>query len=343
MLLHSAAHLSIGESLWRSFIGRFPGVPIFFVISGFLISATYERNINVKTYIQNRILRIYPALWSCIFITIPIAIYFDTSFFNPYSIPWLISQLIGIIYTPEFLKNFGFGSYNGSLWTIPVELQFYSSIPIIYWLMQKTRNPSSLLCIIWVLFIVIAFCIAFIFPSIGMGSGYETKAAKLLRYSFIPHFYLFLTGVLLQYFSIHKSRYIVGKGGYWISSYIVFTYSITWLTQNPLITNIINNLFLGIAILSSAYTYPNIISKVINKMDISYGVYIYHGLLINIFISMNFTNSIIYLLLLCSFTYLIGYASWRIVERPFLRKKKQALRPMTPSIIGETGKFILIH
>src|SRR5262249_36083916 len=47
----------------------FPGVPIFFVISGFLISRSYERSASVRDYYRNRCLRIYPALWVCLIVS----------------------------------------------------------------------------------------------------------------------------------------------------------------------------------------------------------------------------------------------------------------------------------
>src|SRR5688572_6028527 len=50
----------LAEELLRSF----PGVLIFFVISGFLITRSYvERNRGFARYMANRALRIYPALW----------------------------------------------------------------------------------------------------------------------------------------------------------------------------------------------------------------------------------------------------------------------------------------
>src|SRR5579863_8383771 len=42
----------------------FPGVPVFFVVSGFLVTRSYvERQNGVLPYLISRGLRIYPALW----------------------------------------------------------------------------------------------------------------------------------------------------------------------------------------------------------------------------------------------------------------------------------------
>ena len=43
-----------------------PGVPIFFFLSGFLISRSWERSPSASEYFRNRALRLFPALWTCI-------------------------------------------------------------------------------------------------------------------------------------------------------------------------------------------------------------------------------------------------------------------------------------
>ncbi len=322
MLTHSAVHLSLGNSPWLSFLRAFPGVPIFFVISGFLISASYERSANLRNFARNRILRIYPGLWCCVLVTIPVAILFGMNFTNKQAIPWVFSQFIGVIYTPSFLKDFGLGSYNGSLWTIPIELQFYFLLPALYWLINKSHNQISYFLLAWLIFLSIAFILYFVFPPLGEAET-ETKLRKLVRYCFLPHFYLFLTGVLLQRLEAYKSKYVVGKGFYWLVGYIVFYYFI----PSPVTTHIGEKILLAVTVVSMAYTKPDISHKLLIGNDISYGVYIYHGLMINIFISMGLTGSIEYLLLLSVFTYLAGYLSWVIIERPCLRRKKQTINP----------------
>ena len=52
------------------FINYFPGIPIFFLISGFLVSLSFENTINIKDYYFNRFLRIYPGLIVSTFIGI---------------------------------------------------------------------------------------------------------------------------------------------------------------------------------------------------------------------------------------------------------------------------------
>lgn len=140
IIIHTVNHLNIAKPFFWSLLGAFPGVPIFFVISGFLISASYERSSTLKNYAINRLLRIYPGLWCCVLITIFVASFFGVNFLNSQAPSWVASQFLGAIYTPKFLNNFGFGSYNGSLWTIPLELQFYIALPFFYWLFRKKQT-----------------------------------------------------------------------------------------------------------------------------------------------------------------------------------------------------------
>src|SRR4030088_1254426 len=66
-VVHSLGFLKPGylASLLGGGLCRFPGVPIFFVISGILISKSYEQSDSLRVYLRNRCLRIFPGLWVC--------------------------------------------------------------------------------------------------------------------------------------------------------------------------------------------------------------------------------------------------------------------------------------
>ena len=44
---------------------------------------------------------------------------------------------------PDFLRGYGVGVLNGSLWTIPVELQFYALVPLIYWSLSLRARTGT--------------------------------------------------------------------------------------------------------------------------------------------------------------------------------------------------------
>ncbi|TMH77664.1 MAG: acyltransferase [Betaproteobacteria bacterium] len=336
---HTLSHLDISSPPWLiKLIYAFPGVPIFFVISGFLISASYERSSSLKSYSRNRVLRIYPGLWCCVLATILVTTLCGFSFANSQAPLWIISQLAGAIYTPGFLKNFGFGSYNGSLWTIPVELQFYFLLPALYWLTRKgAKDQTSYFWLAWFAFVAIALAASLMFPPLENPEG-EPTLQKLIRYSFFPHFFLFLSGVLLQRIKAYESRWIVGKGVYWLVAYLAFYY----VVPTTSVTYVPTTLLLGIVTVSMAYTAPGISQKILRGNDISYGVYIYHGLMINILVEIGLTGRAEYFVLLAACTYLAGYVSWIAIERPFLRKKEQTISPTLATEKQENHWFRLL-
>lgn len=320
VFVHCYMHLHLEENFWFELINKFPGVPVFFVISGYLISRSYEKNSHIKNYFRNRILRIYPGLWGCLIVTIITAsIFGGINFINLQSIPWLLSQMIGGIYTPAMLKEYGFGSYNGALWTIPVELQFYILLPLVYYVMHKFIKYKYAFIALWGLFSLLAVFIQLYFPT--MGTEAETKFQKLLRYSFLPHFWLFLTGVVLQRASIYRSKFVYGKGLIWLGIYLLFSF----IVPSDGVLYLVKMLFLGFTTISLAYTYPLFSHKVFKGNDISYGVYIYHGIIINIFVELLLVKQMSYLWIILVITYILAFISWRLIEKPFLKKKVRTI------------------
>lgn len=321
MVLHSYSHLDVPIPAWLAVFENFPGVPMFFVISGYLISASYERSTDLKGYATNRALRIYPGLWACILLTVVTASLFGgISFFHPQALVWFVTQLVGLIYTPEFLRSYGFGSYNGSLWTIPIELQFYLVLPAIYWVVMKTKRPTAGLVAVWLAFIALSYTLFLVFP--GLNSDTETRAEKLLRYSFLPQFFLFLTGVVLQRLQAFQSPLIYGKGPLWVAAYLLFVYTVPEFGGRFLISG----MFLAVTTLSMAYTRPGLAHKALRGNDISYGVYIYHGLLLNIFVELDHFHRVPDLLALIALTVGLAFLSWRVVEEPMIRKKPKTMK-----------------
>src|SRR4051812_8538541 len=71
LVRHAIEHMHIGSlETTGGIIDYLPGVPIFFVVSGFLITRSWERAPSAMHYAMNRVLRIYPALWICFGISV---------------------------------------------------------------------------------------------------------------------------------------------------------------------------------------------------------------------------------------------------------------------------------
>lgn len=315
MIIHTLSHLDMGSYWWAQGLKFFPGVPIFFVTSGFLISASLERSNSIREYAMKRCLRIYPALWCCLTATIITVHVFGFDILSREIAIWLPLQAAGVIYTPQSLKDFGFGSYNGSLWTIPVELQFYFILPFFYF-MFKGNALNRRIWLVFGVFLAISICIKILFPNMGK-LGLENWLEKLLRSSFIPHIYLFLFGVAMQRSRIYSSYWIREKPLYWLFAYAVVVSQIGSTTLGSFCALLI----LGVLTISVAYSFPRMADRLLRGNDISYGTYIYHGLILNIFIEMGIVGKLTYLPIVMVLTYVVAFCSWRFVEHLLIRRR----------------------
>lgn len=116
------------------------GVGIFFIISGFLISQSYDRSRDIKIFLRSRILRIFPALALVLIIT--------TLVFGPLTTTLSINNYFSNPSTYLYLKNiflhpiqfnlpgvFSHNIYpqavNGNIWTLESEFIFYLIIALL--------------------------------------------------------------------------------------------------------------------------------------------------------------------------------------------------------------------
>lgn len=116
------------------------GVTIFFIISGYFISMSYENNKNILHYIKNRALRILPALVVIIllstfvigplFTTLPLYDYFKDSVTWRYLRCMLVFPLqYGL--PGVFTHGAADGAVNGSLWTLQHEVRLYCAVALL--------------------------------------------------------------------------------------------------------------------------------------------------------------------------------------------------------------------
>lgn len=329
VFFHGIENLDIAHQIpdsIRMFFYAFPGVPMFFFISGFLISAALERSNSFSSYAINRFLRIFPGLWVCFVFAAFTVLIFAPSLFAPASfkdlLVWIGAQVSFLqFYNPDFLRPYGVGTLNGSLWTIPVELQFYFALPVVYLLLpsnNRLRRWALLGLIIFFLVVNQIFNLDYFNPHV------ESTAYKLVGVSMLPYFWLFLVGVLLQQ-NFHRVRVIFeGKVLWWlcihglcvlITMYSGFTYG----SNHPFPLTALS--LCGLT-LSGAYSYTSLSDKLLNRNDISYGVYIYHMIIANVMIHLGMTGQLLYWPLLVLLSVICGYLSWRFVEKPCLSKKR---------------------
>jgi len=326
LIVHGCNHLKI-NNFFVDAINILPGVPIFFFISGLLISAAYDRSYpnNLNKYISNRFLRIYPALWACVGISCLLVFctgYFETVTFSSSSfLVWMGAQLSFFqFYNPSFMHGFGVGTLNGALWTISVELQFYCLTPVLFYVFNRRK---SLLGFIFVGSLITNLFFRF----------YGDKShliAKLIHVSFVPWIYIFILG-----FWVYKNRSRVETlldksympiliAGFLLSMCFIGSYNAN--ASNSI--NPIAVLFLaGILIKLSKLNFGKLTKTqaFIEKNDFSYSLYLYHMPVLNLLLYVHFNSPVFTLISLVVITSCFSIGSWFLIENPILKIKNKTL------------------
>jgi peptidoglycan/LPS O-acetylase OafA/YrhL len=240
------------------------GVQLFFLISGFVILMTLEKNKNFIQFIYKRWLRLFPAmLISTIFI-------FSTLYLlpeRPFGISNLSSVIPGLIFTePSWIKivtHNDVGVLEGTFWSLFVEVKYYFIFGILYYIFGKYK----------------AILGVFVFYLIWLGSvvfkGFvDIRLLNLITENFsFKYFGWFTTGSLTYLYYVSK------QNKYLICSFITgFTsiFSISLLSFDTVIAIII------ILLIFIATVYFDNLKKIFaNKLFlffgfISYPLYLIH-------------------------------------------------------------------
>lgn len=331
-LIHAIAGLGVAApASLRAIADFFPGVPIFFFISGFLISNSFEKNSVVREYALNRFLRIYPGLAVCFLVSL--ASVWCTGYFSRIEVSgsamlmWAAAQLsIAQFYNPDFMRHYGVGVLDGSTWTITVELQFYVLVPLMYGLLRWQRlSRARFNLILGVL--ILGFMM--------INQGFMHAAAfhsrpfwyKLAGVTFAPWFYMFLVGVAFQRNFEVLRRWLAGRFILVLAAYCV----LGWMASNVLGWGFGNSLnpvlFIALSTLafSAAFSATALSDRLLRRNDVSYGVYIYHEPVINLLMVAGLGAYWMSVPVAIALTIGVAYASWRLVEKPALSLKRHPL------------------
>lgn len=288
-------------------------VDCFFVVSGFLIFRSYQRSSSLLSYFNKRVRRIYPAYMTVVLLA-------------AFLLPFLVSTATDLFFSAEWYRylftNLAFLNFlqpdlpgvfsanplqviNPPLWTIKVEVLFYLSVPLLF-LLLNTRKRGLWLC----LFYMASAAYSLILLRMHQNSGldiylrFEKQLPGQLAY------FLGGGGIYL-YFSFFRKH----------SLKILAPALLFLVLQGGDIAPFLYPLALAITVIFCATGLPYL-GNWGRYGDISYGVYIYHFPIIQLFTAFDLFRGhpwqtfpfLILAILLASF------CSYHLIERPFLRK-----------------------
>ena len=280
MINHMAEHFKLQLPAVLQALIKFQGVVILFALSGYLTAASLDRDsmngdIDKQKFLKKRFFRIFPEYWLCVLInTVVIFVLYSPKPNLKEGLIYVITQFGCLnFYTGDWLRGYGVGAPNGSLWTILVELEFYVIILLIWkWLKNKG-------IITWSILIA---CLAGLNYLTAIAGDGEMIAIKLLNCSIIPYLYMFMIGCFFYRFREKifncDSRLIAIAGLFFVAMYFV---------GDGLISGSYLPLLSGIALAAMTIIFGYLFKiKFRAKIDITYGTYLYHMVVVNAIIAL---------------------------------------------------------
>jgi peptidoglycan/LPS O-acetylase OafA/YrhL len=283
----------------------------FFLLSGFLIVKSWDRNPSLANFLKNRVLRIVPGyLVAAILSTLVVGILAPgiSHFFLHFGQPFLVTTtLLSSPITPPVLPGSYYPLVNGSLWTITYEFRCYLLVAILG-ICGLIRKP-----IYW-LIVTVLFAIAFVVPSVN---------AQLI---WPKHHVLF--GDPSQVFRL-LSAYFVGGCFYLFRDHIPFRRGLALLALCLiLIASRLSPILFEMGIMSCGgyvmfyaarfVQVPSVFRKI---PDISYGIYLYGWPVEALWIWYRHGSPWVAFVASTAVCLLLGSLSWHFIESPMLKLK----------------------
>lgn len=336
--MHSVAWLNLPISpIAAEALDWFPGVPIFFMISGLLVTHSFMRLPTLRQYVRHRALRIFPGLWMCLVISFMFAAWqghLTTSSLFLQTMVWAAMQ-------GSFFQFVNFhmnpGVTNGVLWSIATELQFYIALPLV--VTYCCRFLRGRMGISVALIVFAAASTALHQWVLSHQDELLPKLFPILYASILANGYLFALGALAYLWQdkllpLCRGKFVIFLAAYLAARLILITNDIPSSTIHSSMWALVVYPVLGLVVYSFAFSYLGLSQRVLRSNDFSYGIYIYHMPVIYMSLHMEWKG--VGGLVVTTFTVaLLAAFSWFLIERPTLKLKQDTHLPASESrVVG---------
>lgn len=297
----------------RGFLNSSVAIDGFFIISGFLIFASYENSSSLRRYFEKRARRILPAYFAVVLIcafglslvsSLPMEAYFSAQWWrylaaNLSMMNFLQAELPGVF------QGQPVRAVNGALWTLKIELMFYLCAPALAWLLARGGKLYMIIAIY-----ALALIYAYAMSVLAHRTGEELFIA--LRHQLPAQLAFFMAGGLLFYyfneFKTHATRYLL------LALCGMFVYRMfDWYWLYPI------SLAVLVIYAGSVFSYLGNWGR---YGDLSYGVYIWHFPIIQLFVYLGWLHAPAYIVLpgLLLAVFGVAFVSWHVIEKRFLSR-----------------------
>lgn len=341
LVSHSEEHLGL-QVLWVSpshhSLWFYDGVPLFFIMSGYLVYQSYERCVTrglpIQDYFMNRFLRIAPGLYAYLVGTtalmLALQVLHPGGLLSFGYLGWAIETILLLPGGGGCFRAFAPKGINGSLWTIPAEFSFYIVVPLIYYVEKRVGAARTA--------VGMAVCSAGGIVLLASLEG--SLAGRLLQLTFLPYLIFFGLGIcwskwwprcpqrlpvalacIAIYAGLRMSgAFEIGYGALHLRGSLSPLYCFAWAVP------------LSYFVLYTAYHGPRFLSQITAKIgDLSYGLYIWHMIVVQTALYLllparlsAYPGATQTLVIVTSFA--VAALSWHFIEKPALKKKRYSLR-----------------
>lgn len=325
---------SVAGEIWRaSYSLIFLGVPFFFTLSSFLITyrliaeSEKRKYISLKSFYRNRILRIWPAYFLLLivcFILIP----FASKFFNlsRTTLPplWPFLTFTVNFYIIKYGAAFSFALT--ILWSVSIEEQFY----LVWGAVMKFLSNHLAMVLILLLIISIAFSYTWLYYWHQSRNNLVVHSLYVIQ-NFVAGAALALyAGKNSKWFSqLRNSHFTV-----WLVPYLILPIATVFIKELIVLNLIKSFCFAGILFHQCFLKAPGFEFGKLRSINylgkISYGLYLYHAIVILVlskFLSepTGILTMLLYAIIMLFVTILLSTLSYEFMEKKFLRLKTHRL------------------
>lgn len=294
----------------------------FFVVSGFVVYMSFDRSRKLGKYLVSRFLRLYPAYLAAILIVGSLPFVLSScagqDYFSPAWLRYLGTNLVFLNFLQPNLPCVFDGNFdntlNGSLWTLKIEVMFYAVVPVLFFLIRRFGG-------VLVLSLTFAFSLAYFYGMMALADTSGSGAYVVLARQLPGQMTYFSAGIFLYLYYERFAAHIA-----WLFPLAVALLFVPFLWIEPIA--------LGIVIIGAAVApkYHVDLSKI---GDLSYGVYVFHFPIIQLFLQLGiFKGSHLGLFAaVLSATFFAAFLSSRLIEKPaaLLNRKLNGKRVPKPA------------
>lgn len=293
------------------------GVKGFFVVSGYLVVASFENSASLADYAGKRVRRIYPAYFSVVLLcaiaglaltTVPAAEYFTAGLAR-----YLAANLAFLNFLaptlPGVFSGNAWNEVNGALWTLKVEVMFYAAVPLIV-LACRRIGAARVLAGLYGLSLAYSFSLAELAQESGRPLWVQLQRQLPGQLTY------FLAGAALYVYRDRAARHwpaLVGAAA--------FLFVLQKLAGGYHLLATIEPLWLAVAVVYAALG-MRYLGNFARFGDFSYGIYILHFPVIQAAVAAGYFARAPWLAFAaCTVTtFLLALLCWHFIEKPFLRR-----------------------